>query len=96
MTELKLVSQHPDSLKPVVEGVLAEALRSIEAGIQRTSQRLHAFETCYQLTTEEFIQRYENDEFQETPDFDEWIGEYKMLRELRKDADRLRGIQIAD
>jgi hypothetical protein len=96
MNELKLVSQHPDSLKPVVEGVLAEALRSVEAGIQRTYQQLHVFETRYHLTTEEFIQRYEDDQFQETPDFDEWIGEYKMLRGLREDADRLRGIQIAD
>ena len=96
MTELKLVSHHPASMKPIVENALIGALHSIEEGIQRTNQQLHVFESRYRLTTEEFIQRYENDEVQETPDFDEWLGEYRMLQGLREDAERLRGIQIAD
>jgi hypothetical protein len=96
MTELKLISHHPAPMKPIVESALIGALHSIEVGIQRTYQHLHAFESRYRLTTEEFIQRYGNDEFQETPDFDEWIGEYRMLQGLHEDAELLRGIRIAD
>jgi hypothetical protein len=96
MTELKLISHHSAPMRPIVESALIGALHSIEAGIQRTNQRLRVFESRYRLTTEEFIKRYRNDEFQETTDFDEWIGEYKMLQGLHEDADRLRGIRIAD
>jgi len=40
MKELTLISHHSGSLKPLIEGAIAEALRSTEAGIQRTEQRL--------------------------------------------------------
>jgi hypothetical protein len=69
-------------------------LRSTEAGIKTTEQRLQEFEQKYQMSTEEFIQRYENDELQETLEFAEWIGESRMLQGLRKDAERLRGIEF--
>jgi hypothetical protein len=70
MPELKLTSQHPD-LKSLIETVIAESLSSVEAGIQRTQERIRAFETQYQLSTEEFLTRYENDALQETLEFDE-------------------------
>lgn len=94
MAELKIICKHPDSLKRLVETALLEALRSIEDGIRRTEERIQEFEAKYQLPTEEFIRRYENDEFQETLDLDEWIGEYRMLKRLRDKADRFRGIEF--
>ena len=47
------------------------------------------------MITSEFIQRYENDELDETLEFGEWIGEYRMLQGLIEDADQLRGIEFA-
>jgi hypothetical protein len=96
MTELKLISKHSGSLKSLIEGVIIEALRSTEAGIHRTEQRLQEFEQKYQLSTVEFLHRYENDEYQETLDLDEWIGESRMLQRLQEKADRLRGIEFAN
>ena len=55
MKELKLISPHSGSLKPLIEGAIAEALRSTEAGIRRTEQRLREFEDKYQLSTAEFL-----------------------------------------
>jgi hypothetical protein len=46
------------------------------------------------MLTEVFVQRYENDEFQETLEFGEWIGEYRMLKGLRDDVMQLRGIKF--
>ena len=96
MTELKLTSKRSGSLQPLIEGAIAEALRSTEAGIQRTAQRLQNFEEKYQLSTEAFLQRYENDEFQETLELDEWIGEFRLLQRLQEKVERLREIEFAN
>jgi hypothetical protein len=95
MNELKLISKRPESIKPLVESAIAAALRSTEEGVHTTQQRLQAFEDAYQITTEDFIQRYENDEFQETLEFAEWIGEHRMLKRLQEKAERLREIEFA-
>jgi len=95
MNELKLTSKHSGSLKPLLEGAIVEALRSTEAGIQQTAQRLRGFEEKYQLSTEEFLHHYENDEFQETLELDEWIGEFRLLQRLQEKVERLRGIEFA-
>ncbi|PSB18605.1 hypothetical protein C7B65_15035 [Phormidesmis priestleyi ULC007] len=95
MTELKLISKHSGSLQPLIEGAIAEALHSTEAGIQQTAQRLRDFEEKYQLSTKEFLHRYENDEFQETLELDEWIGEFRLLQRLQEKVERLRGIEFA-
>jgi hypothetical protein len=94
MNELKLVSKRSESIKPLVEGVIAAALRSTEDSIQRTQQQMKEFEATYGMLTEVFIERYENDEFQETLEFAEWVGEYRMLGRLQE-KERLREIEFA-
>ena len=96
MTELTLVSSRQRPLKPLVEAALANELRLLEAGIRRTEQRLRELEAKYQLPTDEFIRRFEGDEFKETLEFAEWIGEYRLLERLREKADTLRGIEFAN
>jgi hypothetical protein len=104
MNELKLVSKRTESIKPLVEGTILEetakpnaaALRSTEDGIQKTQLSLQEFEQTYQMLTEDFIQRYENDEFQETLEFAEWIGEQRMLKRLQEKVERLREIEFAN
>ena len=80
----------------LVEAALANELRLLEAGIRRTEQRLHEFEAKYQLPSAEFIHRFENDEFEETLELAEWIGENRLLERLREKADTLKGIEFAN
>jgi hypothetical protein len=94
MTDLRLVSTRKRQLKPLVEAAIANELRLLEAGVRRTEQRLLEFEEKYSLGTQKFISRYENDELEETVDFDEWIGEFRMLTRLREKVDTLRGIRF--
>ena len=96
MTELTLVSTRQRPLRPLVEAALANELRLLEAGIQRTEGRLREFEAKHQLSTDEFMRRFEDDEFEETLEFAEWIGEYRLLERLRDKADTLRGIEFAN
>jgi hypothetical protein len=96
MAELTLVSPSQRPLQPLVEGALQNELRLLEAGIRRGAQRLQAFEARYGLTTAEFVQRYENDALEETLEFAEWIGEYRLRARLQEKADALRAIRFAD
>ena len=96
MAELKLRSKYPDSLRQIIESALSERLHSIEAGIKRTKERLQEFETKYQLLTEEFIKRFNNDELTHSFDFDEWIGESRMLAHLRQKKETIEEIEFVN
>jgi hypothetical protein len=96
MAELTLVSSSQRPLQPLVEGALHNELRLLEAGIRRSEQRLQEFEARYSLSTADFVQRYENDELEETLEFAEWIGEYCLRERLLEKADALRAIRFAN
>src|SRR5262245_7684051 len=96
MAELTLISSSQRPLQPLVEGALQNELRLLEAGIRRSEQRLQEFEIRYGLSSVDFIQRYENDELEETLEFAEWIGEYRLKERLLEKADVLRAIRFAN
>ena len=96
MADLRLVSSRNHQLKPLVEAALTNELRLTEAGIRRAEQRLMKFEEKYDLGTQDFIARYENDEMKETMDFDEWIGEFRLLGRLREKVDILKDVRFAN
>jgi hypothetical protein len=50
----------------------------------------------YGLSTTDFVQRYENDELEETLEFAEWIGEYRLRERLLEKTDALRAIQFTN
>lgn len=94
MNQLTLTATTQRPLQPLVEAALNSELRLLEAAIRRTEQRLRDFETSYGMNSVQFIQRYENDELPETLDFDEWVGEFRLLGRLREKADAYRGIRF--
>lgn len=94
MTELRLISKQSSSIQPIVQNAIDSFVRSSEDGIQKTQQRLSEFESKYLMSTREFIQRYENDELDETLEFGEWVGESRMLQGLLEEVEQLRGIEF--
>lgn len=46
------------------------------------------------METDEFILQFENDELEETLDFIEWLGEYRLLSHLRDKAETFQGIEF--
>ena len=86
MTELRLISRQSVSIQPIVQNAIDSFVRSSEDGIQKTQQRLSEFERKYLMSTREFVQRYENDELNETLEFGEWVGESRMLQGLLRDV----------
>lgn len=96
MTELILVSPDNRSIRPLVEGALANELRLLQAGIHQTEKRLHTFEEQYQMPTAVFLHKFENDEINETLDLAEWIGESRLLKRLQEKVNTIQGISFAN
>jgi hypothetical protein len=94
MTALTLISTRQRPLQSLVEAAIQNELRILQAGIQRTEQRLYAFETQYGFSSQEFLQRYENDELPETLDFAEWVGECRLRERLGDKVETLQGIRF--
>jgi len=82
------------ALKPLIESALRAELRMLELSLQRTSQRLRAFEVQYGLTSEEFERRFNAGEVEESLDFIEWAGEIKTYRLLDAHRQALQGVQL--
>ena len=96
MAELTLRSKDPDSLRRIIQSALSERLNSVKAGIKKTEERIQEFETKYQLSTEEFISRFNNDELSHGFDFDEWIGESQMLAHLQQTKESIEDVYFVD
>ena len=96
MAELTLISPSQRPLQPLVEGALRNELRLLEAGIRRSAQRLQEFEARHGLSTTDFLQRYEENALEETLEFAEWIGEFRLRERLLEKADAMRAIRFAD
>ena len=96
MAEVKLRSKYLNSLKRIIEDALTEKLRELQEGIRRTQERINLFENKYQMQTEEFLRRFENNELQHTLEFDEWMGEAWMLEILLRDKEEIEEIEFVD
>jgi len=95
MSALKLTSSRQRSLQPLVEAAIHNEVRLLQTGIRRTEQRLRTFEARYRYSSQEFLQRYENDELPETLEFAEWVGECRLLERLKEKAETLQEIRFA-
>ena len=84
MSQLTLTSSDTDSLRPFVQGALDREADLLESSIEKTKKRIRNFEARYQLSTEEFLERYRENKVQETLETIEWVGEYRMLASLQK------------
>lgn len=83
------------ALKPLIESAIQSELRMLELGLERTCQRLRAFEEQYGLTSEEFERRFEIGEIDESLDFIEWAGEIKTYHLLAANRQALREVQLS-
>ena len=96
MSALTLTSPQRRPLRPLVEAAIHNQLRLLQAGIRRTEERLQAFESQYGFSSQDFLQRYQDDELPETLEFVEWIGECRLLERLTEKATTLQEIRFAN
>lgn len=80
--QITIVADTAVALRPLIESAIKTELRVLELGIERTHQRLMAFEALYGMTSIEFEQRFNKGEVAESFDFTEWWGEIKTYHLL--------------
>ena len=78
------------NLKPLVEGALRSEIRLLELGIERTMERVRAFEQQYSLPFAEFESQFEAGSIDDDLDFIEWAGEIRTYRLLTAQQRALR------
>ncbi len=94
MEAIRIISSGKAFIRPILEAALENELRTVEAGIIKTRERLAGFEARYNMSTQAFIESYEAAGLPETLDFIEWIGEHRLLNRLSEHAETIQGIQI--
>ncbi|MCX6048887.1 MAG: hypothetical protein NT075_27620 [Chloroflexi bacterium] len=96
MTALTLVSTGNRPIRTLIEALLTNEYEELQVGIQKTEARIRYFENKYAMATAVFLERFAQDEFLHSFDFDEWIGESRLLQHMREKAETLRSIKIAN
>ncbi len=94
LQQITIQSESEIDLKPLLKTAIQGELRNIEHGINLTRSRLEAFQKQYDMTTAEFLQRFNADDLGETLDFIDWHGETKMLTLLEEKKKALEGAQV--
>jgi len=82
------------ALRPLVESAIRSELRLLELGLERTRQRLHAFESQYGINSHEFARRFEAGEIAESLDYIEWAGEIETYHRLEIHRQALAGVRL--
>ena len=89
-----ITTESAESIKPLVESAIRGELKTLMFGIQRTRERLAAFEKQFGMTCEEFERRFNGVDLKETLDFIEWSGEFKTLHLLEDRRNALQNAEI--
>ncbi len=82
------------ALKPLIESAIRSELRVLRLGIDRTQQRLRAFEQQFGLNSAEFLSGFESGQIAESLDFIEWAGEIRTLELLQAQQRALQDAQL--
>jgi hypothetical protein len=95
-TQVTIISDHARPIKSLIEAAIQREIDLLRAGIRRTEQRVFGFEQQHQLSSAEFLIRHQHDEFAETLDTIDWIGELGLLERLREKERTLAELRVAD
>ena len=94
MTALTLVSTGNRPIRSLVETLLTNEYEELQDGIQKTEVRVRYFENKYNMATARFLERFARNELQHSFDFDEWIGESRLLQHLREKANHHQHLKL--
>ncbi len=92
--QVTITTETSVALKPLIESAIQSELRVLKVGIERTQQRLQAFEKQYGLTSDEFERRFGAGKIEESLDFIEWAGEIKTYQLLDAQRQALKGARL--
>ncbi len=81
-------------LKPLIEAAIRSEVRMLELGLERTRDRLRAFEERYHISSELFMKEFTTGSIDENLDYIEWAGEIKTSALLEAQLHALQEAHI--
>ena len=94
MTTLTITASGNPAVRPLLQSALDNERQVIQAGICQTERRLRQFESQFCLTTVEFLSQYAADQLEESLEYDDWIGEHRLLSHLQNQLATLHEVRI--
>lgn len=94
LQQIVVNTQNSETMRPLLLSALQRELKLLEQGIRRTLMRLATFEKQYNMSTDEFLPRFNKDDLGETLDFMDWYGETKMLASLYEQKKAIEGTVV--
>lgn len=94
MNQLTLKSAHNYPIANLVGPLLEQEARRVKRGIEITRKNIGEFEAKFGTESSEFMRKYENDDWEESLDSLEWLGELRMLEHLTSTLSVLEDISI--
>jgi type II secretory pathway predicted ATPase ExeA len=95
LQQIVIKTQNSETMRPLLRSALQRELKLLEQGLRRTHTHLVAFEKQYNMSTDEFLRRFNKDDLGETLDFIDWYGETKMMASLREQKKAIEGTVVA-
>ena len=71
----------------ILRNSLERELKIIEYSIEKTMEKLKSFEKKYNMSSEEFYEKFERGELEDSQEFMLWASEYEALKVLKKDKE---------
>jgi ferritin len=94
MPTLTVSPQSAPEVRPLLQSALNNERQVIQAGIHQTELRLRQFERQFGRTTAEFLRQYDAEQLEETLEYDDWIGESRLLSRRQNQLTTLRDLRI--
>ena len=94
LQQVTVTSNSNTSLKPLLESAIRSELKALAHGINRTRERLAAFEKQFGMSSDEFERRFKAGEVDETLDFIDWRMEIEALRLLESQRSALHEARL--
>jgi len=96
MSELNLKTASGDisTFKKIVSNGISEERKKIEYALERTNNIIKKYEKEHQMSSEEFLQRFQEGEIDENSEIFEWWAELKVTKELEDKLHIVESIEI--
>ena len=94
MTQLTVVSEKMDMVRPLISDAIKKEIAVIGLGIKGTRRILQEFEKKYRMKSGTFYANLVRGKLKENLDFIEWEGEYETLKRLQEQIRELKGAKI--
>jgi hypothetical protein len=94
MSELKILTEHPDRAITILQKTIRAEILRIEQGKIQIENKLKKFEEKYQISSDEFVTSWTAEDLEgKDLEYVEWSGEYRCLENINQDLQILLSLQ---